>query len=773
LRDFPQAGHFYLVILNEKFRALYSAALLLASLSIQPAMAATSQIHTPIDADDVSILTSMHPPVTLASSIDSGAVDPLKPKRLKLYFRSSVQRKALDSVLEKQVDRGSSTFGKWLTLDEFRNKFGLSTADRQRVTDWLESVGFTQLVWSRDQTSVSFQGTADEIRQVFKTTLHTYRDGSSSHVANRETPSIPRALAQLITGIGGLSDLRPHVKAKAQFTSSFSGSHFLTPADIATLYNLVPVYGAGITGAGITVVVVGQSDIHTQNLTRFWNAAGINQTVPELITSGPDPGFSLTDEQEAEADLEWLGAVAPSAQLIYVASDDVLNSLDYAIDQNLGNIIVVSYGLCEQEVSTITSLNDKLAAAAAQGITVIAASGDFGAAACDAATQVSSASHGLAVDFPASSPYVTGVGGTILQDAGSGFWAATNATYGSSLLTYVPEAAWNDTTSSVIAASGGGISSTFSKPSWQNGSTGSNRSVPDIALVASANHDGYLTCFDGDCTDGFRAADHTVAILGGTSLGAPVAAGIAALVEQKYGPQGVLNGKLYTLASISTDAFHDITTGNNVVPCSVGPSCPSGSIGYQASTGYDNVTGLGTIDAGQLISQWNADFQLSGPNQIAIPSSGGSATIAVTGSGNFDGNVTFTCALTASLQGNSCAINDRVKGSGSVTISISPSHSARVIPAPSTNFFPPVILAFSSVLVIAVLRSPKKRMASVLCSMALLTCGCGAGGASSQASSGSNSGSGTVSNTSISGSVSITASAGTISHVITIPVTIQ
>jgi subtilase family serine protease len=773
LRDFPQACHFYIVILNEfvwKFRALYSAVLLLTSLSIQPAMAATSQIHMPIDSDDVSRLTSMHPPITLASSFDSGAVDSSRSKRLRLYFRSSVQRKALDIVLEKQVDRGSPTFGKWLTLDEFRDKFGLSTVDRQRVTEWLESVGFTQLVWSRDQTSVTFQGTADEIRQAFKTELHTYRTGNSSHVANRETPSIPRALAHLVTGIGGLSDLRPHVKAKAQFTSALSGSHFLAPADIATLYNLAPVYGAGITGSGIKVVVVGQSDIHPENLARFWNAAGIKQTVPQLITTGPDPGFSSTDEQESEADLEWLGAVAPSAQLIYVASDDVFESLAYSIDQNLGNIIVVSYGLCEQDVSTITSLNDKLAAAAAQGITVIAASGDFGAAACDASSQVSTASHGLAVDFPASSPYVTGVGGTTLQDAGSGFWASTNATYGSSLLTYIPEAAWNDTTSSVIAASGGGISSIFSKPTWQNGPTSKNRSVPDIALAASANHDGYLTCFDGDCTDGFRAQDNTVEVLGGTSLAAPVAAGIAALIEQKYGSQGVLNGKLYTLASISDDAFHDVTTGNNVVPCSAAPSCPNGSIGYQASTGYDNVTGLGTIDAGQLINEWNADFQLSGPGQITIPSSGGSATIAVTGSGNFDGTVTFTCALTASLQGNSCSINDTVKQSGSAMISISPSRSAQVVPAPSAKLFAPAIFVFSGVFLITLFRSPKQRIASALCSMVLLTCGCGAGGASSQASSGSTSTS--VSN-SVSGSVSITASAGTLSHVITIPVTIQ
>ena len=216
-----------------------------------------------------------------------------------------------------------------------------------------------------------------------------------------------------------------------------------------------------------------------------------------------------------------------------------------------------------------------------------------------------SATHGLAVDSPASIPEVTGIGGTEFSGDAAGaitgtapnttagatqFWSGTNSTTDtlSSALSYIPETTWNDTAASVAAggglsATGGGKSAVFSKPSWQVAAgvpSDSSRDVPDVSLSGSPNHDGFLVCsqsfFAGvtpavtSCASGFRASDGSqLAVVGGTSVGAPAFAGIVALLNQKTGSNGLgnINPTLYSLAASAPNAFHDITTGDNIVPC--------------------------------------------------------------------------------------------------------------------------------------------------------------------------------------------------------------
>jgi uncharacterized protein (TIGR03437 family) len=244
----------------------------------------------------------------------------------------------------------------------------------------------------------------------------------------------------------------------------------------------------------------------------------------------------------------------------------------------------------------------------AQGITVVAASGDFGAAICDATSATPQASKGVTVGIPASFPEVTAVGGTQLTEGSGRYWTTTQTINLSSAISYIPETVWNDTglEPSLKTASSGGPSAVFTKPYWQNGAgvpDDKARDIPDISLAASALHDGYLIIYQG-----------TLYAAGGTSAGAPAFAGIVALLNQALTTKGTIskpglgniNPALYRLARTTPSAFHDIVSGNNNVPCSqASPGCVEGKLGFSAGEGYDLATGLGTIDAQRMIGAWD------------------------------------------------------------------------------------------------------------------------------------------------------------------------
>lgn len=251
----------------------------------------------------------------------------------------------------------------------------------------------------------------------------------------------------------------------------------------------------------------------------------------------------------------------------------------------------------------------------AQGVTILASSGDEGAAGCEA-HNAKIATHGLAIIAPASIPYVTGVGGTTFDEDN---WNPKNNRAGGSVLSYMSEVAWNDTwLGGPLEASGGGKTAFFKKPAWQNGPGVPNdgaRDVPDVALAASPNHDGYLICSAGSCANGFWSSTGTLDIIGGTSASAPAMAGIVALLDQAYsGPQSNINAELYRLASLSRNSFHAVGSGDNSVPCTVGtPDCSTGREGYSAGFSYDQVTGLGSVDTLNLVAAWGE------PNPVTIP----------------------------------------------------------------------------------------------------------------------------------------------------------
>jgi subtilase family serine protease len=449
-------------------------------------------------------------------------------------------------------------------------------------------------------------------------------------------------------------------------------------------------------------------------------------------------------------------------------------------------VISITYGNCEAQLGSAetTALNNVLLQATMQGQTVAAASGDSGAADCDSGN---AAVSGLAVDFPASSPNVTGLGGTAFNEgtAISTYWNSTNNAYGGSAISYIPEIAWNDTSlGGGLAASGGGASIFFTKPAWQTGTgvpSDGFRDVPDLAFAASPSHDGLLYCTGGSCVSGFRDANQNLSVVGGTSAAAPTFAGILALLNQQTkSVQGNINQRLYALASFSTDAFHDVTSGNNIVPCRTGsPNCPVApavlQYGFSAGTGYDQVTGLGSVDAYNLIREWTGDFSISAtPTTLSI-ARGASASVLVTvaSQGGFAGTVQFTCTVSSALTNTTCAIPGTISGAGTATLTITTGATAAAPGWTRFRKFPWQIAAFGWSLVLSGIfymrQSGKLKAYPAFCAFAfaLVLTGCGDGSSTS-----SNITPVVPPVTTETGTVTINATSGTLTNPATISVSV-
>jgi len=662
-----------------------------------------------VDSTQVAVVKRTAHPMARPES-DQGRVSPDQQLTgVTLTFRlSPAQQADLDQLLRQQQDRSSPLYHHWLTPDQYAQRFGMTENDLAKITSWLESQGLTIDGIARNRNEISFSGSVGQIEYALKTEIHNYSIGGKRHFANATDISLPAAFADTVVGVRGLNDFRPKPRvhrALPRFTSSISGNHFVIPGDFAKIYDVPSAYD----GTGQKIVVVGQTDISNTDIDAFRSASGLAKKDPTKVLV-PNTGtltVSTGDETEADLDLEYSGAVAANATIVYVTvggnqSFNVFDSLKYAIQNNLAPVISISYGNCESALgqSFVLSLQQTAQQANAQGQTIVGPAGDSGAADCDTG---SSATHGLQVDVPAAIPEVTGVGGTEFTGdsaatvsgncaSATTYWSGScgtsstqgNAT-GASALTYIPEQTWNDTTASGnnggLDAGGGGASTIFAKPSWQAGSgvpADGARDVPDLALNASNQHDPYLICsqdfFAGSnppvtsCTSGFRASDDTLAAIGGTSADAPTFAGIVALINQATHSNGLgnVNPMLYSLASSSSSAFHDIMSGTNNVPCTTGTTdCPTGtaSIGFSAGPGYDQVTGLGSLDVGQLITAWmastpSADFSLDGLVSTASgPGQSGTSTITVTALNGFTGTVDLTCSPSSQSAQISCSLN--------------------------------------------------------------------------------------------------------------------
>ncbi len=614
----------------------------------------------------------------------------------------------------------------WLTPEQFGDRFGMSQSDMDVAAQWLRTQGFTIDEVARSRTWISFSGIAAQVESAFHAPIHSYLVDGALHYAPSTDATVPEAFSGVVAAVSGLHDFRPRLQSRVRhvsprITSSISGNHFVVPGDFGTIYNLPDyvngVFQSGIDGTGQSIGVVGQTTLtssgsYTDNDT-FRSLAGLPAAnFSQVLAGGSAPTFSSTDADEANLDIEWSGAVAPNASVIFAYSSNALTtSLQYLVNQNAASVITISYGDCEANFgsSDYATIEGYLSQANAQGQSVFAAAGDNGATDCDgtAKNPATIATRGLAVDYPASSMYVTGMGGTEFTGDSTvtvangvapadQYWNSSsdlNDT-SASAFSYIPEIVWNDTaTVNQNVATGGGVSKQFSKPSWQAGNgvpADGQRDVPDVSLVSSPNHDGIIICSQGSCQTGYRRnSDQTYTVIGGTSAAAPAFAGIAALIDQKLGGrQGNLNPKIYSAAASSPWTFNDITTGDNKVACQSGtPDCPSGgSIGFSAGTGYDLATGWGSIDATALL---NALSGTPNPHFLLLPTSrnvsmapGGNSTVAlsVTPKENFSGTVGLTCTPSSSLTGVTCSFdtsNVTTPGTANLTIQAGSSQVAQ------------------------------------------------------------------------------------------------
>jgi hypothetical protein len=585
---------------------------------------------------------------------DTGPIDPsMRLNHVMLMLkRSDAQQAALDQLLADQQNRSSPNYHNWLTPEQFGDRFAISPNDTAQLSSWLQSQGLVVDEVARSRNWIWFSGTAGQVQTALHTTIRHYRVDGELHFANADEPSVPASIGPLVIGILGLDDFQPKSPQNNshRLYTSPNGGHLLAPDDFATIYDLFPLYNGGFDGSGQKIVVIGRSDVALADIQLFRKFFNLPMNDPQLllVPGSSDPGtngVSPGDELEADLDIEWSGAVARNASIIYVYSTNVATiSIPYAIDQNLAPIITYSFGGCEQQKSpnTISTTRALAQQANAQGVTWLASSGDSGAAGCDPDFSNPVASYGLGVSFPASLPEVTGVGGTEFVGGGT-YWSTSNSINFASALSYIPEQGWNDSGSNGLASSGGGFSTLFAQPTWQTGPgvpNGSGRTVPDVSLSAGGDGVGYLIVEGGQ-----------LALVEGTSAATPTFAGILALVnqyqlangEQTQSGQGNINPNLYSLAQTAANVFHDITTGNNIVPCRLGtPGCSAaGMLGYAAGPGYDLVTGLGSVDgynlAGALATQWSIPaITLLNPSNVIA---GGTFTLAVTGTGFGSGSV--------------------------------------------------------------------------------------------------------------------------------------
>jgi uncharacterized protein (TIGR03437 family) len=420
-----------------------------------------------------------------------------------------------------------------------------------------------------------------------------------------------------------LDDFYPEPLYREAFPRLFGApGYYLGPADFAAVYDVSPLYGQGIDGTGQKIAVAGVSPVSTGDvgLFRYEYRLGPPNLQPILVPGSPASYQDAALNLEADLDVEWAGAVAPKATIVFVYAPNVWDAASYAIDQALAPVLNYSFSNgCELwDLSSLKTWRDTVQQANAEGITMLVASGDIAAADCEFldTSHPMIAQTGYGVAIPASIPEVTAMGGTEFNEGGNylEYW-----TVGSSPKGYIPEKAWNDTPFLFeIEGTGGGRSIYFSQPPWQAGPGVPNdgaRHIPDLSFPASPVHDPVNIYVHGFSD-----------FVGGTSCATPMMAGVVALLNQYVVAHGVqaqpglgnINPWLYRMAQSVPQAFHDVVDGDNKVPCADGsPDCVDGMLGWPAGPGYDSATGLGSLDVANFVTMWGSAAPV---NTSVVPS---------------------------------------------------------------------------------------------------------------------------------------------------------
>jgi subtilase family serine protease len=578
-------------------------------------------------------------------------------RRLDLkIFLSLRNRPELDALLAAQQDPTSPQYHQWLTPAQFATRFDPGQSDLIAIANWLNGAGFRLTALGPDRHYVAFTGSVAQAERVFGVTIVATTD--SRMFTNLEDPIVPAGLAGLVAHLEGLDNLRrfaPLIRSSrrrrhpvvAAAPRSFAPTAFVNggvpamppfersspsyvqpqialggdsafgPIDIQTFYDETPLLSDGINGGkgSDCIAVIEDSDYKASAVTLFDTTFALPAAVISNFFPTNDPGIN-SDEGETLLDLEYAHAAAPNAPLrAYIGNDTtaiidpIADGIQKAVKDNACSVISISFSNCGGASSYFTgTLDPMFAQAASQGQSVIVASDDFGAAGqivgrdgnCATATN----RH---VNEVAADPNVIAAGGTEFTPE----YNSSGDDVG-----FVAEDTWNEATDG--GASGGGASAIFSKPAWQKGVTPSDgqRDLPDLAIIASPDMPGVFMGDDASdegsgCPRGQSCIN---CCAGGTSLSAPLVAGISRILEQTASRRvGNLGPLLYSLGSESSTALRDVTIGNNDF---------NGVTGFSAGVGYDQATGWGSPDI-TLLAQ-------AVPTATPTPISSGTLSLSAT-----------------------------------------------------------------------------------------------------------------------------------------------
>jgi len=494
-----------------------------------------------------------------------GTPDPNEVVEVTVVLRSKEAGTQISSV--REISAQSLKERRYLSREELATANALNPDDLAKIEEFAHEHGLTIVKVSPESSSISLSGTVAKLSEAFGTKLSLYDSPTGEYRGRIGPVQVPADLASIIVGVFGLDDrhvFRPHLvrlEKQGEIVKARAVAVSYTPPQLAKLYD----FPTGLDGSKqcIGLIELAPCGYKAKDLQAYFK--GLKITQPKIIAISVDGAHNQPGNDadgEVVLDIEVAGAVAHKAKIaVYFAPNtdkgfiDVVNAAVH--DKiNKPTVISISWGAAEKEWTSqaMQAMDQAFQAAAAMGVTVFCASGDDG-------SNDNENDHKAHADFPASSPYATGCGGTRLDAS--------------------DETTWNDGPGS---ATGGGISDFFPLPSWQSnvhvpksanpgGKVG--RGVPDLAADADPNT-GYIILLNGQND-----------VYGGTSAVAPLWAGLIALINQKLGkPVGYLNPLIYN-GRVTPLAFRDITVGNNGA--------------YHAGPGWDPCTGWGTPHGAVLL----------------------------------------------------------------------------------------------------------------------------------------------------------------------------
>ncbi|MBB5063750.1 S53 family peptidase [Granulicella mallensis] len=696
-----------------------------AAAALQP-MSQANRVSAQANLSQQTKLTGHIPAWATANRQTATPVDLSAPMNISLVLRRDpAVETAFEQLLADQQNPASPHYHQWLTPQQIGTLYGPTQADLDAITSWATGQGLKLVSVQPNRVIVELTGSTAAVASVFHTSFAYFNLGTETRFSAISEPSIPVAFSSVIQSVHGLTQAHyapqskmslgqsPATTASRPQVNVGNNVNYILPNDFATIYGIASVYSGGDTGATIGstpqhIAVIGRSRVAAADISNYETLAGLGNVQPNVVLAGTDPGSSNTDDaSEATLDVQRVIGTAPGAQVDLVISKSTQSEdgVDIAMAYNINTlhdpVMTISFGSCEASNGQAETnlLNTQFQTAAGLGISTFISAGDAGAAGCETPFVAAVPPQSLGINALCASGYVTCVGGTEFNDAAdiSKYWSSTNSNSGNeSAISYIPEGAWNepDATNSSgvmtgyeVAAGGGGESVYIAKPSWQVGTgvpSGSFRYVPDVAFSA-ADHDGYFGCFaagQGSCVSSSSGIPFIV--FSGTSAAAPSMAGIAALLNTKLGvAQGNINPLLYSIAAATPSAFNDVTVATSgVTGCTTatpsmcnnstpGPTTLTGGLaGFEVGTGYDEATGLGSLNVANFLTAAAAvggapapaSFSLT-PSPLSLTllagaTTGNTSTLTLMSLSGFSGTVALTCAVsTASgTAAGTCAI---------------------------------------------------------------------------------------------------------------------